>query len=236
MVKFAYAVGRIRAIEAHLLDENAILRMVEARDFESAYHILRENRIFAEHLDELLHPFDFETLIQRELISVKELLDRLAPGHELLNVFWKKYEENITLPRYLSELQKTAQKYPLPLFKAYAEGFCALYTLKHDLLEGKLDPETSRHKFRYTDYYHAVKIGMECFEKTGSLFALEREIDNQLMKIIKKAKYRVFGIEPLLGFAAAKEIECKIVRLILTAKRMHVKAEAIKERLRIPYV
>lgn len=236
MVKFAYAVGRIRAIEAHLLDESSILRMVEAKDFESAYRILRENRIFAEHLDALEHPFDFETLLQHELESVRDLLARLAPGNELLKVFWKKYEENITLDSYLSELQKVAEKYPVPLFVVYAQGFSALYGLKRDLLEGKIDPETARNKFRYTDYYRAVNTGIECFEKTGSSFVLEREIDNQLMKTIKKAKYRSFGIEPLLGFAFAKEIECKIMRLILTAKRMHVKTEAIKERLRIPYV
>jgi V/A-type H+-transporting ATPase subunit C len=105
-----------------------------------------------------------------------------------------------------------------------------------DILNGKIDPETAANKFRYTDFHRAVSTGMEQYKKTGSLFALEREIDNHLMETVKKAKYKAFGIEPLIGFAIAKEIEIKLIRLILVCKQLHVKTEEIKERLRLPYV
>ena len=236
MVEFAYAVGRIRALEVHLLDESHIIRMVDARDFESAYHVLRENPYYSEKIDRLPHAFDFEALLRQELSEVKELLENLAPKNEVLAAVWKKYEPEMTLDAYVLGLLAAAKKHPVRLFLSYAYAFVALYQLRKELLEGKLDPETAVNRFRYTDYYRAVSAGMEHYKKSGSLLALEREIDNQLMNIVKMAKYKAFGIEPLLGYAIAKEIEVKVLKLILTAKRMRVRTEEIKERLRLTYV
>lgn len=236
MVEFAYAVGRIRALEVHLLDESHIIRMVDARDFESAYHVLRENPYYSEKIDRLPHAFDFEALLQQELSEVKELLENLAPKNEVLAAVWKKYEPEMTLDAYVLGLLAAAKKHPVRLFLAYAYAFVALYQLRKELLEGKLDPETAVNRFRYTDYCRAVSAGMEHYKKSGSLLALEREIDNQLMNIVKMARYKAFGIEPLLGYAIAKEIEVKVLKLILTAKRMRVRTEEIKERLRLTYV
>ncbi len=236
MVEFAYAVGRVRALEVHLLDESSIIRMVDARDFESAYLVLRENPSYAEKIDRLPHPFDFELLLQHELESVKELLEYLAPGNEILAVIWKKHEAGVALDAYVKELLETAERHPIPIFTTYAGAFAALYFLRRELMEGKADADAAESRYRYTDYHRAVHAGLEQYKKTGSLFALEREIDNHLMNVVKMAKYKAFGLAPLIGYAVAKEIEIKIIRLILTAKRMHVKTEEIKERLRLPYV
>lgn len=236
MVKFAYAVGRIRAIEAHLLNESKILRMADSRDFESAYLILRETPAYAEKIDRLEEPFDFESLLKLELESTRELLEYLAPGNELISVMWKKYDGNLSLSDYLKLLNQTAEKHRIPLFNQYAQGFTILNQLKLDLLQGKLDAEAAQNQYRYTDYHRAVSTGLEHFKKSGSLFVLEREIDNHLLEVVKKAKYKVFGIEPLMGFSFAKETEIKIIRLILIAKRFHVRPEEIKARLRLPYV
>ena len=236
MVEFAYAVGRIRALEVHLLDENKITRMVDARDFESAYLVLRETPPYAEKIDCLEHAFDFEALLELELRSTKELLEYLAPENELLSIMWKKYDPELSLKDYLILLNQTAKKCRVSLFAKYALGFTILNQLKLNLMQEKIELEAYQNKYRYTDYYKAVSAGLEHYKKSGSLFVLEREIDNHLMGILKKAKFMAFGIEPLIGFLYAKEIEIKILRLILTCKQMKVKTEEIKERLRLPYV
>lgn len=235
MVEFAYAVGRIRALEVHLLNESSIIRMVDARNFEAAFLALRENPHYAEKIDRLSHPFDFENMIQDELRWVKELLDDLAPANEILSSIWKKFEPGATLDACLEELRKTAEKHPVPIFVSYARAFTLLSRLRRSLLEGKIDPDSALNRFRYTDYSRAVAAGMEYYKKHGSLSVLEREIDNRLTEIVKMARYKAFGIEPLIGFAVAKDIEVKIIRLILVSKRMHIKTEDIKERLRLPY-
>ncbi|MBI5699296.1 V-type ATPase subunit [Candidatus Saganbacteria bacterium] len=236
MVEFAYAVGRIRALEAHLLGESQVLRLAESRDFESAYLVLRENPAYAEKLDRLEQPFDFERLLEIDRDAALALLKNLAPDHPLLTVLYRKYEPDLKLTSYLELLKQALADHPVPLFKKYARGFILLNELRLKLISGGFEPEAIESAYRYTDYRLAVSRGMAGYQKTGSLFILEREIDNYLMETLKRAKYTAFGIEPLVGFFYAKEIEHKLVRLILTLKKMKVPPEALKERLRLSYV
>jgi len=233
MVKHAYAVGRVRALEAHLLDQNQLSRMVEAPSFEAAFNILEETP-YAEKIDKLEQAFAFEGLLRLELISLRELMDRLAPGQELLEVMFAKYE----LPEedYFLALNQAAQKHRVPLFTRYAQGYTLLFKLKKQLLSGPLEAEKIVERYRYTDFNRVVTAGLEPYRQTGELQVLEREIDNFLMDILRRAKYRVMGIEPLIGFVYAKEIEIKLLRLILTGKLLQIKIEDLKERLRLPYV
>jgi vacuolar-type H+-ATPase subunit C/Vma6 len=236
MVKFAYAVGRIRALEANLLDESRLIRMIDAKDFESAYLVLQEAPFFAEKINQLPHPFDFDRLLELELETSCKILAELAPGNPLIEVLSKKNDPSLPLDSYIRLLAETSRRHPSPLFRKYVRGFIVLNQLKFRLLQGKFEPEAVIAEFRYTDYYPAVQHGMESYKTTGSLFALEREIDNHLTRTIQMAKYKAFGIEPLIGFMIAKEIEVKIIRLILTCKQLQVKTEEIKARMRLSYV
>ena len=236
MVEFAYAVGRVRALEVHLLDESRIIRMTEAKDFESAYLVLQESSFFADKIDQLPHPFDFDALLELELNTTRQILTDLAPGNHWLDLLWKKYEPGMTLNAYLQLLENAIKDCPSRILISYACGFIILNQLKIELMKGKFDPETVIARFRYTDYHRAVSQGMESFKKTGSLFALEREIDNQLTETVKNAKYKAFGLEPLVGFMVAREIEIKIIRLILTCKQLGIRTDEIKERMRLSYV
>ena len=89
-------------------------------------------------------------------------------------------------------------------------------------------------RYQTADFYRSLKLGIEGLKKTGSLFTLEREITNYLLASVRKTKYLAFGVEPLLGYFLARENELKLIRLILTSKKMQVKTEDLKERL--PYV
>lgn len=235
MVEYAYAVGRVRAIEAHLLDENKIIRMSDAKDYEAAFLVLRESPFYSALIERLEHPFDFEKLLELDLESSRDLVNKLAPENRLIQAIWKKYDPNISLGDYLKLLSAVAQSSNSDLFKKYAAAFTVLNRLKLQLLQEKFEPDNVTLKYKHTDFDKVVQTGMENFRKSGSLFVLEREIDNYLLGAVKKAKYMVFGIEPLIGFSIAKEIENKIIRLVLTGKMMHLKPEEIKERLRLPY-
>ena len=234
MVNYAYAVGRLRAIEAHMLDESHLTRMVEAPGFEEAFLTLADTP-YADKIDKLEVAFDFETLLKLELWAAKELLENLAPQNEILGIMFKKYETQAD-ETYLTELNQIAQKHRIPLFTKYVKGYTILNQLKIDLLKGQLDVERALNQYRYSDFSRAAILGLEHYQKSGSLHVLEREIDNYLMETLKKAKYRVFGLEPLIGFAFAKEIETKLLRLILTGKLLQIRVEDIKERLRLSYV
>jgi V/A-type H+/Na+-transporting ATPase subunit C len=86
-----------------------------------------------------------------------------------------------------------------------------------------------------TDYSQIVEEGANVWLKTRSTTHFEKLADNFLMKFIQSAKMVVFGAEPLLAYLLAKEIEIKIIRMIMVSKLNGIPVEEIKERLRDVY-
>ncbi|GAI62431.1 unnamed protein product, partial [marine sediment metagenome] len=66
----------------------------------------------------------------------------------------------------------------------------------------------------FKDYYGIVKDGIENWKKSGSFSFLEKLFDDYLLNFVKKAKYISFGIEPLIGYLVAKEMEVKNLRTV----------------------
>ncbi|MBU0630108.1 MAG: V-type ATPase subunit [Candidatus Margulisbacteria bacterium] len=236
MVRFAFAIGRIRSLETQLLDESRLLRLVDAHDLNAAFLILREIPFHAAEIDKLDNSFDFELLLKNELAATKALIDSFAPGDELIKALWQKNDSNLALIDYIELLEKSASRLGNPLFSRYVAAYAALNRLKLDLLSGTHEPNAMIERFRYTVYARPVAIGLEELKKSGSLFGLEREIDNYLMMIMKNARYLSFGIEPLLGYLFAREHEVRMLRLVLTGKLLQVKVDQLRERLRTTYV
>ena len=70
----------------------------------------------------------------------------------------------------------------------------------------------------------------------GSLIAFEKACDDAVTAVVAGAKRVPFGVEPLIGYLAAKEIEFTAVRIILTGRMAGLGGDAIRERLRESYV
>ena len=64
----------------------------------------------------------------------------------------------------------------------------------------------------------------------------EKVADDFITEYIGEAKHISFGIEPLIGYIWAKEIELKNVRIILYGKINNFEKEEVFSQLRIPYV
>ena len=86
---FAYSVGRIRSLESNLLSADEVERMVDAPDAKEAYRILNELD-YASHVGE--DPENFQEVINAGLIDVKELLCKICPHKEILNLLWYRYD------------------------------------------------------------------------------------------------------------------------------------------------
>ena len=70
----------------------------------------------------------------------------------------------------------------------------------------------------------------------GSLIAFEKACDDAVTAVVAGAKRVPFGVEPLIAYLAAKEIEFTAVRIILTGRMAGLQGDAIRERLRESYV
>ena len=57
-----------------------------------------------------------------------------------------------------------------------------------------------------------------------------------LVEHLKRAKYVAFGIEPIIGYLAAREAELTAVRIVMSARSAGLDSERIMERLRDSYV
>lgn len=83
--KYAYAVGRIRAIEQRMLSRAALERMIEADSAEDAFRILREaNYGFSAGESTAL---SYEQVLNEELVKVYNLLMEIAPIRKRLICF-----------------------------------------------------------------------------------------------------------------------------------------------------
>lgn len=89
--RYAYAVGRVRAMEAKLLDRGKIDRMVEAKSAEEALKVLGETE-YAGYLTELGSVHDYERLLDSELSRVYLELRKISPAPELIAFFARKFD------------------------------------------------------------------------------------------------------------------------------------------------
>lgn len=89
---------------------------------------------------------------------------------------------------------------------------------------------------QFTSIGPYLQEGIENFKITGTLTKFEKLSDNSIMDYVKKSKYVSLGIEPLVGYLMAKEMEIKNARIVMVGKINNISNEVIKERLREAYV
>ena len=64
----------------------------------------------------------------------------------------------------------------------------------------------------------------------------EKMCDDEIISLVKRAKFTAFGFDPVCAYYYAKLTEIKSVRIILTALSAGLGEEEIKERVRALYV
>lgn len=89
--RYAYAVGRIRALEIRLLDRAKLDRLLEAKSAEELLKLLGETE-YAEAAAGISSPWEYEDLIAAELQRVRQLLGSLSPDPELTGAFYARYD------------------------------------------------------------------------------------------------------------------------------------------------
>ncbi len=105
--QYAYAVGRVRAMETRLLDRSKIERMVEASSAEEALKVLGETE-YAEYLAGLKNIYDYDTMLDQELHRVYLELHRFSPEPELVGLFACKFDYHNL--KVLLKAQKMGEK------------------------------------------------------------------------------------------------------------------------------
>jgi len=91
-------------------------------------------------------------------------------------------------------------------------------------------------KIRATPYYDLWTKATDALEERETFVELERGIEDFLMNYLKRAKYIVFGPEPVFSYGLAKKRELSLVRLLGVGKINQVPPPILKERISETYV
>jgi vacuolar-type H+-ATPase subunit C/Vma6 len=236
MNSLSYAIGRIRSMEAYLLDDESILRIASSRDFEGAFSVLSENRFWASQIQKLETAFGVPVLADRAAGSLLALMRELCPKQVEINAMASRYFLRLTQASYLSTLEKAAVSSQSAVFKRFVAARRLFASIKNQLMgnPGAADAVIKANAF--SDYSARISSAAEELKRSGSLARFDREEDNACMQIVRAAKYSAFGVDPIIGYFSARETEIKNIHLILSKKRLGLPLEDIKPRLRMSYV
>lgn len=86
-----------------------------------------------------------------------------------------------------------------------------------------------------TPYGRYLEPALDDLRQDKPLTRFERLCDDYVIQLMNQSRLIPFGIEPLITYLLAKEIEVKDIRIVLASKLAGVPSEQIVERLRETY-
>ena len=89
--------------------------------------------------------------------------------------------------------------------------------------------------YRATPLRQAAETGKDAIAG-GSLTAFEKACDDAVTAAVAAAKTVAFGVEVVIAYLVAKEIEFTAVRIIMSGRMAGIDGEKLRERLRESYV
>ena len=89
--------------------------------------------------------------------------------------------------------------------------------------------------FRSSELRVAADLGAQALQG-GSLTKFEKACDDAVTAFAGQAKGVPFGVEAVIGYLVAKEIEFTAVRIIMSSRMAGITGDTIRERLREAYV
>jgi len=89
--KYAYIVGRLRALDTKMLNPSSLDRLMEAPGASEVFRSLNDLPLVAPALNDYTVQ-DFSKVLNGALENLKELMLQMAPYPEVLNFLWYKYD------------------------------------------------------------------------------------------------------------------------------------------------
>lgn len=257
---YAYALGKIRALENFLITKEVFEQAIET-DLTEALRLFVESGMYPPELLHIQNSRQLESILTEELLQIKKTV-----SHLLLDENLKAFIEIKSLQvlreiviDYSSEFLSDYVFYLIDMHNL--KSFLRLYSCKEPeaklkealtcegfirkedflrLYAGDLAHFLNRleyvHKGNQTlDYSSFLGEAIHRVEKDNSFISLERAINDFLFQALQPAKYINFGPEPLLAHYFAKVNEINLMRMIILAKLNAFSRDLVKERLNFVY-
>lgn len=253
---YAYAVGRVRALEKYLVARPSFIEAADEGNLSSALKIIFDEGQFHQEKLEVQDSQDLDVFLEKEESVLRRLITR---------ILWEPEIERVVLgvdqPVAALELSR---KWSLSFITEYLQHkidlgnlkiFCrAKYLgLSLDRLEGAvqkggfldvglllesfdLSYEEVGERLLASPYHSAWVLGTDALLQNETFLVLEREFENFLMLFLRRAKYIVFGPEPVFAYFEARKRELQLFRLLGVGKLNGIPPEMLKQRISETYV
>jgi vacuolar-type H+-ATPase subunit C/Vma6 len=253
---YAYAVGRVRALENKLVERAIFSEASEESDFSSAMNVVFDAGSFLEEMVKIRDSYELDEFLEREERNLRRLLEEIILDEDILAIF---LEES-----HPEKAMSIAERTGYSFIKDYIRHkidlgnikiFCRLKYSGHEqkkfesliLNGGFLDEKILLQNFdlsfaeigerlRATPYHDLWVKATDALEERETFVRLERGIEDFLMNYLKRAKYIVFGPEPVFSYGLAKRRELSLVRLLGVGKINQIPSPILKERISETYV
>ncbi|MCK4501173.1 V-type ATPase subunit, partial [Candidatus Babeliales bacterium] len=231
---YAYAVGRVRALEKKLISRDVFLESAEEEDFLSATKVIFDAGYFLEEMEEIKDTKELDIFLKKEKESLVKDMFGLCLEQKIMKVIEEEYCPEDAL--------KTARETGYPFIIDYVRHRIDLGNLKIlarikylDLPQDKLktiiidggfiegEKILKSYALSYFDiseslklspYFEAWSNGIDALQENETFVTLEREFENYLMRYLRNASYIVFGPEPVFAYVLAKKKELHLFRII----------------------
>jgi V/A-type H+-transporting ATPase subunit C len=253
---YAYAVGRVRALENYLVPKPSFMEAAEEKDLSSALKIIFDVGKFHQERIEIEDSEKLDEFLEKEEFALLDLVSSILHEKEIESIVLDVDQPDLALD--------LSQELKVPFITDYLRYkidlgnlkiFCrskylelSLDKLKELLLKGGfLDVNVLVESFDLSygeigerllasAYHSAWILATDELVENETFIALEREFENFLMIYLRKAKYIVFGPEPVFAYALAKKRELQLLRLLGVGILNQIPAEMLKQRMSETYV
>jgi len=255
-LSYAYAVGRIRALERKLISSAIFREAAEEKDFSSAMKIIFDAGHFDEDMLKVEDSDRLDDLIEEEDRKIYDMMRELLPEKEILSIVTQESQPDRVLglaeeTGYVFIRDYLKHKIDLGnlkiLLRTKYSGFSAETFKRLVMSGGFLDEDVLSQCYgssyaeigeaiRNSPYLDLWNRAIDALEESETFVPLERGIEDFLTAYLRKAKYIVFGPEPVFAYILAKRMELSLVRLVAVGKLQSIPVETLKQRIGETYV
>ena len=254
-LSYAYAVGRVRALEKDLVDKAVFREALEERDFADALKLIFDAGNFSEELIQIKDSTELDAFLEKEKKELDRLLSEILLDEDLMRI----YHNDGSPDEVLAVAQRSGYRFVQDYVRHRIDlgnikiFFRAKYLgLSEERLEGlllaggfvdellflrnySLSLAEVGEKLQASPYKDLWTRAADALGERETFVEMERGIEDFLMTYLKKAKYIVFGPEPVFAYGMAKKRELSLVRLLGIGKFNQIPDELLKERMSETY-
>ncbi len=253
---YAYAVGRVKALEIKLVEKAVFLQACGENDFFSAIKVIFDAGNYSEEMIQVKNSEELDECIVKEERGLHLLMSELLLEEDVLKIFLEEYLPDKTI----AFARKTGYLFIVDYFRhkidsANLKIFCRLkyagrpreklesLVLKGGFIDEKVLIQNYElsfaevgNKIQATGYHELWTKATDALDEQETFVELERGIEDFLMGYLRKAKQVVFGPEPVFAYGLAKRRELGLVRLVGVGKLNQLSPQILRARISETYV